>query len=147
MFFRRNDSGTEAGCGFLSERQIDAFLERGADPDLEQGFEQHLRDGCAECLHLVAAMEQFREVLERGPVQSERARFAETRHLFRTRLRYAVETDDGEHSAGFLGLGTARGLSPEELEQISAAGEGRNVDPTAGEEDDEDDPTGPAGSR
>jgi len=108
------------GCGFLAPRDVEEMLEGRLAEDRRRRFELHLQQGCVECLHLAAAVEKFRLVLDEGVLGVEAGQFARTEHGLKLRLREEFDrifAGRGRHRAPWSGeIGT------EDLERIVAAG-------------------------
>jgi hypothetical protein len=131
MFSRRRDP--DLGCGFLSQREVDSLVEGHLAGDRQARFGQHLLEGCAECLHLSEAVQEFRRILEQGPLQAEKAAFERGRRAILARLREEARRA-AEEDGTVVQFPWARGMSTAELEQIAAAGEASSVaGPSAGE--------------
>ena len=136
----RNDNGP--GCGFLSPREVDALVEGRLKARRLGLFDTHRGEGCGECLHLHAAAESFRDILEHGVLAAERTAFGRTRRGVEARLGQEVDRlrEQGSRRS-LLGLpwGVGRGLSSDELEQIAAAGQ-PDLDDSVTDEDDPAEP-------
>lgn len=126
------------GCGFLSQRDVDELLEGKLIDSRRERFEKHQREGCAECLHLAAAIEQFRRVLDEGVLQIEADRFARSEHDLKRRLQEEFERTFADADRRKTPWGSE--ISTDDLEQIVAAGpDGPRADPDPEADDPEDD--------
>lgn len=123
--FRRKRQPTP-GCGFLSQREMAAYLEGSLDSERQGRFKEHQRQGCAACLHLSAALEQFHTILDQGVLESERVRFGRTERIVKAVLRAQADRRQAESDRSPLGGGWE--LSPGELEQIAAGRQAEAVD-------------------
>ncbi len=134
-----NDNGP--GCGFLSSREVDALIEGRLGARRAGLFDAHRDRGCGECLHLHAAAESFREILEHGVLEAEQTAFARIRRSVEVRLGQEVDRLQDGSGRSLFGRpwGVGRGLSADELEQIAAAGQSDLDEPVT----DEDDPAEP----
>ncbi|MDH3628138.1 MAG: hypothetical protein OES25_10855 [Acidobacteriota bacterium] len=75
------------GCGFLSERELDAWLDGRMATPQRMAFLEHQHTGCADCALLAADMASFSTVVRHGPLVGERRQFDATRAIVAARLR------------------------------------------------------------
>ena len=85
--FQVIEGGRGAGCGFLSDVEIDAFLAGGLQGDRLEAFDAHRDAGCRPCMLFGADLHTFRDVLDRGVLESERKHF--DRVAVRDRVEFA----------------------------------------------------------
>lgn len=131
------------GCGALSRRQVDLFLEGGLDEESWDRFRSHGQT-CHECRHLAEALDIFRELLENGVLDAERAAFERSERTLRARLRQELERlPPGKRRL----LARTADLSCEQLEQIAAAGPEEVAAGDLAERDEKDDDTSADPSR
>jgi len=124
------------GCGFLSQRDIDDLLSSGLDASRSERLEQH-RVQCEECVHLVAAVERFREVIDGGVLETEARQFAEREQAVKLRLRQEFERTFGPSGRRGGSVPWGREMSADELEYIAAAGPDGPTDPLVPEDEDQ----------
>jgi len=110
------------GCGFLSARDVEELLEGRLEASRVERFERHLAEGCVECLHLSAAIEEFRRVLTDGAVAAEVSAFVRTERSLKRTLREAFARALRGRATAPSNLPWERELTAEELESIAAAG-------------------------
>ncbi|MCP3979464.1 MAG: tetratricopeptide repeat protein [bacterium] len=79
-----------AGCGFLSAREIDAWIEGEVPEPRRHEFQGHSHQ-CAPCALLAADLEVFHGVAARGILESEQREFDETSALLKAQLRQKIE--------------------------------------------------------
>ena len=125
----------ELGCGYLSSQEIDSYLEGRLADERNGEFEAHLRGNCTECLHLSAALESFREILDKGALETERRWFESSRRVLKARVRQELERELAEGDGKLLPF-SRPGLTNDELETLAAAGSDPHLDP--GEDPDEE---------
>jgi len=82
------------GCGFLSARQVDAWLSGGISPRRQQAFEGHQLAGCSSCALLAADLSVFGGVMAGGVIETERREFEMTAPLVKAQLRQALAKMD-----------------------------------------------------
>jgi len=132
--FGARDRG-KFGCGFLSQRDVDDLLTSELEGPRFDRLEQH-RLECEECVHLLAAVERFRAVIDDGVLESEARQFAESEQAVKARLREEFALTLG--SSGRRGSPPwGREMSTDELEYIAAAGPDGPQEPLVPENEDE----------
>jgi len=73
--FQVIDGGRGAGCGFLSEDEIESYFSGALDPERSVKFFAHQSGGCGPCAIFGADMQTFRSLIEAGVLDSERKEF------------------------------------------------------------------------
>jgi hypothetical protein len=124
------------GCGFLAQRDVEEMLEGKLADSRRERFDVHLREGCSECLHLSAAIEEFQRVLDKGALGIEAEQFAETEHALKLRVREEFERTFAERGRSHTPP-WGREISTDELEQIVAAGPDSQRNDEAGRDPDD----------
>jgi len=82
------------GCGFLSARQVDAWLSGRIAPRRRRAFEGHQLSGCSSCALLAADVSVFGGVMDGGVIETERREFELTAPLVKAQLRQALARMD-----------------------------------------------------
>jgi tetratricopeptide (TPR) repeat protein len=86
-WWTRRSAARSAGCGYLSNRELDAVLGGTLGTPRLAAFAAHRLAGCAPCMYLAADLEAFRHIAERGLLASERREFERTRAPLAAHLR------------------------------------------------------------
>ncbi|NIM62573.1 MAG: tetratricopeptide repeat protein [Acidobacteria bacterium] len=89
--FRLIDGARGAGCGFLSDAEIDAFLSGTLDAERATAFSEHQSRGCRPCSVFGADMQAFRSVIEDGVQGAERRDFDSRAASQRAELKRELE--------------------------------------------------------
>ena len=79
-----------AGCGFLSDTDLQAAIEGRLSAARRSEFERHVEQGCAPCTLLAADLEVFSAVLAGGVVEAERQESERQSEMMQARLRREV---------------------------------------------------------
>ena len=85
------DGGRGAGCGFLSEIEIDAYFSGKLDSERSTAFSAHRAEGCGPCSLFGADMQVYRDLLDNGVLDSERKTFAALADGQRAELKRALQ--------------------------------------------------------
>ncbi len=88
--FKVIEGGRGAGCGFLSDAEIDAFLAGNLDAERGRAFGDHRSAGCGPCSLFGADLEMFRQLVESGVTDAERRDFEALADGQREEIRRAV---------------------------------------------------------
>ena len=88
--FQVIDGGRGAGCGFLTDAEIDAYLTGALDAERSKAFAAHRSEGCRPCSLFGADMQAYRGLLENGVIDSERRDFEALADGQRAELKRAV---------------------------------------------------------
>ena len=86
----------QAGCGHLSPREIEQSLHGRLPVGRRTAFAQHQSEGCIPCSLLATDLEVFRNVFERGLLETERREFDGSRAITKARLRQELEAFDAK---------------------------------------------------
>jgi len=73
--FKVIDGGRGAGCGFLTDAEVDGFLAESLDETRLVEFDSHQSGGCKPCTLFAVDLRTFRDVVTEGPFASEQKRF------------------------------------------------------------------------
>jgi len=84
------DGGRGAGCGFLSDAEIEAYFSGGLNADRCAAFSAHQAEGCRPCSLFGADMRVYRTLTETGVLDVERKDFEALADGQRAELRRAV---------------------------------------------------------
>ena len=90
--FQINNDGRGAGCGFLTDAEIDAYFSGALDAERNKAFSVHQSEGCRPCSVFGADMQTFRTLLETGVLDSEREDFEALAAGQRAELKRALRT-------------------------------------------------------
>jgi hypothetical protein len=82
-----------AGCGFLSESEIESYLEGRLASARQVRFSAHQMD-CSSCALVAADLEIFSSVQNGSILENERREFNQTAAIFKAQLREELETHD-----------------------------------------------------
>jgi tetratricopeptide (TPR) repeat protein len=82
-----------AGCGFLSESEIESYLEGRLASARQVRFSAHQMD-CSSCALVAADLENFSSVQNGSILENERREFNQTAAIFKAQLREELETHD-----------------------------------------------------
>jgi len=85
--FQVIDGGRGAGCGFLTEADIEAYFSGTLTAERGAMFSAHQAAGCGPCSMFDADMQAFRKVLTDGALESERRDFEASAAAQRDALR------------------------------------------------------------
>lgn len=88
--FQVIDGGRGAGCGFLTDTEIDAYFCGELDSERSQAFSAHQAEGCRPCSLFGADMRVYRDLLDNGVLDSERNDFEALADGQRAELKRAV---------------------------------------------------------
>jgi tetratricopeptide (TPR) repeat protein len=103
------------GCGFLRPREIDAYLDETLPQGRRDHFDRH-QMACPACALLAADLDVFRDVDDRGPLESERSEFGANEFIVKAHLRHGAQSAASDRRGGArfrfawnyaLGLATA----------------------------------------
>jgi tetratricopeptide (TPR) repeat protein len=86
------DGGRGAGCGFLTDTEIDAYFSRDLDSERNEAFSAHRAEGCRPCSLFGADMRVYRDLLDNGVLDSERKNFAALADGQRAELKRALQS-------------------------------------------------------
>lgn len=83
-----------AGCGFLTSREIEAWLDGKLAGERKEAFGSHQLGGCCSCSLLAADLEVFHGVVTRGLLESERREYERTQAILKAHLRQKIESHE-----------------------------------------------------
>jgi tetratricopeptide (TPR) repeat protein len=95
---------SDAGCGFLKDREIDAYLDGRLASRRRDAFDRHSHGGCLRCCLLAADLRSFGGLLVDGPLPAEQRAFDATRAIVAARLRQEVEASTADRRARRFGV-------------------------------------------
>jgi len=86
----------KAGCGFLTDKEIEAAIEDRLPERRQEQFAAHQLEGCSSCALLAADLQIFGTVQSSGLLENERREFNESAAIFKAQLRQELEAQDAQ---------------------------------------------------